>query len=70
MDVDAPFVEPATIVDTIGAGDNFDAGFLYGFLHGWDLAHSVQGGLDAAAESLLGRGGTGALSAQTVHANG
>ena len=70
VDVDAPLVEPATIVDTIGAGDNFDAGFLYGFLHGWDLARSVEGGLHAAAQSLAGRGGTGALSARTVPANG
>ena len=70
VDVDAPLVEPDTIVDSIGAGDNFDAGFLYGFLHGWDLARSVHAGLDAATRSLVGRGGTGALSAQTVHANG
>ncbi len=70
VNVDAAPVEPATIVDAIGAGDNFDAGFLYGFLHGWDLARSVQSGLDAAARSLLGRGGTGALTAQPVHANG
>jgi len=68
--VDAAPVEPARIVDSIGAGDNFDAGFLYGFLHDWDLARSVQSGLDAAARSLLGRGGTGALTAQPVHANG
>jgi sugar/nucleoside kinase (ribokinase family) len=70
VDVDAPLVEPATIVDSIGAGDNFDAGFLYGFLHGWDLARSVHAGLDAATRSLVGRGGTGALSAQRVNADG
>ena len=69
-EVDAPLVEPDTIVDSIGAGDNFDAGFLYGFLHGWDLARSVHAGLDAAARSLVGRGGTGALSAHKVDANG
>jgi sugar/nucleoside kinase (ribokinase family) len=70
VNVEAAVVEPATIVDTIGAGDNFDAGFLYGFLHGWDLDRSVRSGLDAAARSLLGHGGTGALSTETVHANG
>jgi sugar/nucleoside kinase (ribokinase family) len=69
-DVDAPVVEPETIVDTIGAGDNFDAGFLYGFLHDWDLARAVHAGLFAATRSLAGRGGTGALSAPTVHAHG
>ena len=70
VNVEAAVVEPATIVDTIGAGDNFDAGFLYGFLHGWDLDRSVRCGLDAAARSLLGHGGTGALSTETVHASG
>jgi sugar/nucleoside kinase (ribokinase family) len=70
VNVEAAVVEPATIVDTIGAGDNFDAGFLYGFLHGWDLDRSVRSGLDAAARSLLGHGGTGALSTETVHADG
>ena len=69
-DLDAPLVEPDTIVDTIGAGDNFDAGFLYGFLHGWDLARAVDAGLYAATQSLTGRGGTGALSTQSVETNG
>lgn len=71
VDVEAPLVEPATIVDTIGAGDNFDAGFLYGFLQGWGLEGSVKSGLDAAARSLRGRGGTGALgSGDEVAAHG
>jgi sugar/nucleoside kinase (ribokinase family) len=70
VDVEAEFVDPATIIDAIGAGDNFDAGFLRGYLDGWDLAASVRSGLHAAARSLLGRGGTGALAAQSVAING
>jgi sugar/nucleoside kinase (ribokinase family) len=31
-------------VDTTGAGDNFMAGLVYGFYHGWDLAKCMQMG--------------------------
>jgi sugar/nucleoside kinase (ribokinase family) len=61
VDVEAPRVEPTTIVDTVGAGDNFDAGFLFGYINHWDLERCVRAGLGAAARSLGGRGGTGAL---------
>ena len=30
------------VVDTIGAGDTFDAGFLYGFLNRWPLEKSLR----------------------------
>jgi len=50
----------AAVVDTVGAGDSFDAGFLYGWLKGWSLEHAL--GLGAACGSLSTRaaGGTAA----------
>ncbi|HEY9077733.1 MAG TPA: carbohydrate kinase family protein [Anaerolineaceae bacterium] len=49
-----------TIADTVGAGDSFDAGFIYSFLQGWSLDHSLL--LAAACGSLSTRafGGTAA----------
>lgn len=53
---------PATeVVDVVGAGDNFDAGFLFGHLQGWPLMQCLRAGVGAAAMSLRGHGGTGAL---------
>ena len=50
---------PDAPVDSTGAGDNFNAGFLVGQLHGYSLRDSV--GLAAACGSLStrGYGGTG-----------
>ncbi|MGD0877371.1 MAG: sugar kinase [Anaerolineales bacterium] len=38
--IHAPAV-PVQIVDSFGAGDSFDAGFLYGFLNGWSLEKTL-----------------------------
>jgi len=39
------------VVDTIGAGDSFDAGFIYGYLNGWELKKSLQLGCVCGALS-------------------
>jgi 2-dehydro-3-deoxygluconokinase len=33
---------PTKIVDTVGAGDGFDAGFVYGVLKGWPLDKTLN----------------------------
>lgn len=51
-------VEP---VDTIGAGDSFDAGYLYGHLSGLDPVACAEAGNIAGALSTLRPGGTEAF---------
>jgi 2-dehydro-3-deoxygluconokinase len=40
--IEAPPVKPRKVVDTVGAGDGFDAGFIYGALKGWKLERILQ----------------------------
>jgi sugar/nucleoside kinase (ribokinase family) len=56
---------PIPLVDTIGAGDSFDAGFLYGYLHGWPLERSLQ--LATACGSLSTRAHGGVQAQPTLH---
>jgi sugar/nucleoside kinase (ribokinase family) len=48
-------------VDTIGAGDSFDAGFLCAYLNGMDLAACARAGNITGALSTLSTGGTEAF---------
>jgi sugar/nucleoside kinase (ribokinase family) len=49
---------PVNMVDTIGAGDSFDAGFLYGYLNRWSLETSLRFGVVCGALSTRAAGGT------------
>ncbi len=46
------------VVDTVGAGNSFDAGFLYGYLHRWTLTKSLRLGCVCGALSTQKAGGT------------
>jgi sugar/nucleoside kinase (ribokinase family) len=49
---------PVSVVDTVGAGDSFDAGFLYGYLCRWSLEKSLQLACVCGALSTRRAGGT------------
>jgi sugar/nucleoside kinase (ribokinase family) len=49
------------VVDTTGAGDSFNAGFLSQFIRGASLRASTNAGLAAAARSVTRVGGTAAF---------
>ena len=44
--------------DDVGAGDNFDAGFLYGFLHDWSMKDCLRCGCFCGAMSATKSGVT------------
>jgi sugar/nucleoside kinase (ribokinase family) len=54
VSVSAPVVH---VADTVGAGDSFDAGFIYGRLLGWEVSRCLA--LGAATGSLSTRGAGG-----------
>lgn len=49
---------PVEVVDTVGAGDSFDAGFLYGYLHDWSLTKSLRMACVCGGLSTQRAGGT------------
>jgi sugar/nucleoside kinase (ribokinase family) len=52
---------PVTVIDPIGAGDSFDAGFLHQFLRGTDLVTCLAYGNRCGAFSTTACGGTEAF---------
>ena len=52
---------PTTVIDPIGAGDSFDAGFLHQFLRGADLTTCMTWGNACGAYSTTDSGGTEAF---------
>jgi sugar/nucleoside kinase (ribokinase family) len=53
--------QPVAPVDTVGAGDSFDAGFLHQYVRGGDLATCLASGNIAGAFSTTRPGGTEAF---------
>lgn len=49
---------PVNVVDTVGAGDSFDAGFIYGYLNDWSLEKSLRLACVCGALSTQRAGGT------------
>lgn len=49
---------PVKVVDTVGAGDSFDAGFLYGYLNRWPIKKSLRLACICGALSTREAGGT------------
>ena len=56
--VQIPAIPPKKFVDSIGAGDAFDAGFLQGALEEKDIITAAKMGITAATMSIEGIGGT------------
>jgi sugar/nucleoside kinase (ribokinase family) len=56
--VQIPAILPAKFVDTIGAGDSFDAGFLQGLLEKKNIEEAAKIGVFTASKSIEGVGGT------------
>jgi len=52
---------PVKLVDAVGAGDSFDAGFINQFVKGADLESCLKGGNSAGALSTTRAGGTEAF---------
>jgi len=65
---DGALARQVEVVDTVGAGDSFDAGFLHQYVRGADLAACLASGNLAGALSTTRPGGTEAFR-DTGHRN-
>lgn len=54
--------EPAQMIDAVGAGDSFNAGFLHGWIRNWPLESVLAFGNRAGALSTEQSGGTAAFT--------
>jgi len=59
---------PAPVVDVTSAGDIFNAGFLFGFLHGWGLIEAARFANACGAISVSRAGNTGMPTVEEVEA--
>jgi sugar/nucleoside kinase (ribokinase family) len=64
FDQPAHAVPEDEIVESIGAGDAFDAGLIVGQLAGWPIERSARFATAAAASTLRGAGGTQRLASR------
>ena len=62
--VHLPAMLNKSVVDAIGAGDSFDAGFISAYVQGKDLAECQRRGNLAGAVNTTAAGGTGAFSSK------
>ncbi|MBD3228890.1 MAG: hypothetical protein GF329_11945 [Candidatus Lokiarchaeota archaeon] len=60
-----PAIQVKNIVDSIGAGDSFDAGFIYGYLEGLSLDKITDLALKTASLSLKGIGGSSSITSRS-----
>lgn len=49
---------PVKVMDTVGAGDSFDAGFIFGYLSGWEIKKSLHLAVVCGGLSTQSAGGT------------
>lgn len=54
--------ENRNVVDTVGAGDSFDAGFIKEYINGENLKRCLEAGAVAGAINTTAAGGTGAFT--------
>jgi sugar/nucleoside kinase (ribokinase family) len=53
-----PAISPGSFQDSIGAGDAFDSGIVYGVLNGWNMEKTARFAAAVANCTLEGIGGT------------